>query len=133
MKAIAYLLSGVLATPGVLLAYYFWTVKEAISQGNLPKLLFFLLVHWVRMLEWGIWLILALVLVWVTMAFLPRYRWIGAVGMGLLALASLVEIFAVTGPPRSLDDLSFPALSVLALAVNIWLVCDGAPVLAWGN
>jgi len=35
MKAIPYILSGVLIAPGALLAYFTWTMKQAIRQESL--------------------------------------------------------------------------------------------------
>jgi hypothetical protein len=130
MKAIPYLLSGVLVAPGVLFAYFVWTMTQAIRQENFFKFLFYLLVQAVRMLEWGFGIVLLVVVAWIALAFVPKYRWLGALGMGVLAVVSLIEIFAATGPPKSLDDLSFPMLSVIGLALNAWLVWDGLPASA---
>jgi hypothetical protein len=128
MKAISYLLSGLLITPGALLAYYVWTVSQAIrqgEQGGLFKVLLYLLIHAVRMLEWGIYLIAAALVIWITLAFVPKYRWVGAIGMAVIALVSLVEFFVATGAPKTANDLSLPILSVAGLALNLWLVWDG--------
>jgi hypothetical protein len=133
MKSIPYLLSGVLIAPGVLLAYFLWTVTHAVRQETLWRALFYLLVQAVRMMEWGVWVIAAAVLLWLTLAFVPKYRWLGAIAMAVVAVVALVEMLTATGAPKSAEDLSVPLLSLTGFLINVWLVWDGAPVPAPGK
>jgi hypothetical protein len=133
MKAIPYLLSGVLIAPGVLLAYFIWTVKEAIRQASLFKFLVYLLVQAVQMMEWGIYVILAALALWITLAFIDKYRWLGALGMAVVAVLSLVVMLVTTSAPKSVGELWFPAMSAAGLAINVWLIWDGFSLPAPGK
>jgi hypothetical protein len=127
MKAIPYLLSGVLIAPGALLGYFIWTVKGSIEQGNIFKVIFFLFNQFILTIEWTMWFLLPAITAWLVLAFLEKYRWLGALGMGTVGILSLVEIFAGQAAPKSFNDISFPLVIVIGVAINIWLVWDGGP------
>lgn len=114
-----------LIAPGAVLAYGFWTLSEAIAQKNIFQFLWYLLVHLDALLRWGMWVIAALLVIWLGLAFLRDYRWLGALMMGLVALTSLVIFFWATGLPKQAGELFFPFLSLAGLAINAWLVWDG--------
>jgi len=124
VKILVYLASGIITLPGALLAYFVWTVKGMSDSKNIFDALFFLLVNAVRLLEWGILLILASLMIWLTLAFVPKYRFIGALGMSLVALATLTEFFIVWWPPRSPGDLFLPFISLTGLFLNLWLASE---------
>jgi hypothetical protein len=65
-----------------------------------------------------------------TLAFLPKYRLIGALGMAFVATASLIGVFVATGVPKALGELFIPALSLAGLLVNLWLIWAGATLLS---
>jgi hypothetical protein len=123
MRIFLYLLGGAFALPGAALAFFIWSVSGAAQQKGLLALLYYLLIYCLRMLDWGVWVILAVALLWLALVFVPKYRIIGAVIMALVALASLIEMLVMTGPPK-LDGLFFPSLSLIALAINIWIAWD---------
>jgi hypothetical protein len=129
LKAITYLLSALLIAPGAVLAYGFWTLTEAIRQNDMFKMLIYLLARALEVLEWGGWFTVGGGIIWLTLAFLPKYRMIGALGIALLAMVSLVEFFVATGLPKAPGELFIPALSLAGLIVNLWLVWDSATYL----
>jgi hypothetical protein len=123
MRIFLYFLGGAFALPGAALAFFIWSVSGAAQQKGLLALLYYLFIYCLRLLDWGIWIILAVALLWLALAFVPKYRIIGAVIMALVALTSLIEIFVMTGPPK-FDGLFFPALSLTSLFLNIWIIWD---------
>ena len=125
MKAIPYLLGGALIAPGALLAYFIWSVNGAIRQQSLLKFIIYLCKQFLFTLEWAYWFIFPAILVWLALAFIAKYRWLGALGMSVVAIASLIEFFAIGGPPKSINELFFPVMSASGLALNIWLAWDG--------
>ena len=126
MKIVLYLLSGVLTAPGAMLAYFFWTVIGASKQKGLAGLFFYALKHIYDTLVWGYWLVLPGFVIWLILAFLPKYRLIGASGMAIIAVISLIELFAAAGPPKSPDDLFIPVISLGGLSLNLWLIWSEA-------
>jgi hypothetical protein len=126
LKAITYLVGGFFIAPGAMLAYGFWTLTEAIRQDDVFKMLFFLLVRALQVLEWSGWFIVGGGIVWLVLAFLPKFRLVGAVSMAVMATASLVELFVVTGVPKEAGEFFIPALSLAGLLINLWLVWDSA-------
>lgn len=126
MKIILYLFGGVLVAPGAVLAYGFWTLIEAIHQDDFFKMLFYLFTRALQILEWGGWLIPAGAIVWLVLAFWRMSRVVGAFGTALVAAVSLAELLVVTGPPKAPGELFIPALSLVGLLIELWLVWDGA-------
>src|SRR5271170_472829 len=121
MTTLLYLFAGVITAPGALLAFYFWSVMGAARQQGWYELLRFLYHYFVRMMAWGLWLVVTVSIVWLAFAFMPKYRFVGASIMGVVALASLIEFFVVIGPSK-LGDFFFPIISFAGLSINIWIV-----------
>jgi hypothetical protein len=133
MKAVLipvlYLLGGVLTAPCALLAYFIWSVNGAIKQGNLFKFLLFMLMRMGQTMEWAVWIVAPLLNGWLVLAFLTKFRWIGASGMALVGVVALVEVYVVmaVAPTKEAPDYSFPAITVVGLLINLWIVWDAAP------
>lgn len=129
IKIILYLIAGILTAPGAALAYFVWTVDGATRQKNLFELLFFVFDRFIDTIAWSFWLLLPGVTIWLVFALVAKYRFVGASGMALIAVASLIVMFAVSGPPKASGDLFFPFLSLAGLLLNGWLVWT--QVAAW--
>lgn len=132
MRTILYFLAGLLTAPGALLAAFIWAVGGVARQKGWRGVFHFLWDNLVRLLDWGMWLILALLIAWLILAFVPKYRFIGALLMALVAVASLVEFFVTMKSPE-IGDLFFPLLSVTGLFLNLWLAWDGIAAVAKSN
>jgi hypothetical protein len=125
---ILYLLSGVLVAPGAALAYFICTVDAAAQKQNLIKLVFFVLIRMCQTLDWLMFIVAPALLVWLVLAFVAKYRWIGAGGMGLAALATLVGFVATWGFTGTVREGGpFVAAVVLGLGVCVWIAWDGWP------
>jgi hypothetical protein len=122
VKIVFYLLSGVLILPGVTLAYFYWTVIEASQKKGLWDLIIFLVKQAYHTLVWGWWMVVPGLLIWLSLAFFPKYRILGAGFMALVSAASIVEFFVATGLPRVADDLFIPAISLVGLSLSVWLI-----------
>jgi len=126
MKILLYLLGGVLIAPGAALTYFIWSVTGAIHQKNLMELLLFVMVRLLDTLIWAMWILLPLVIVWLVLAFLPKYRLIGASAMAGIALVSIVEMCVVAGSFKDPNNLFIPGLSLSGLFLNGWIVWSDA-------
>ena len=128
MKTILYLLSGVLVAPGVFLALFIWGVDKMIQEGvrrhNPVKALFHFLIRILQALDWAIWLVPFFLALWLALAFIPKYRFLGALMTVITAITSLIEIFVASSEPIRLDNIFFPALSMAGLLISLWLVWD---------
>ena len=124
IKAIFYLLGGAFILPGALLAYFLWTVTGATKQKNLFALIFFIFDHFVDLLKWAFWLIIPFLIIWLTLAFVAKFRICGAAPMAVLAFVSLIAMFAIGGPLKSAGELFIPFLSFAGFLINLWLVWD---------
>jgi hypothetical protein len=122
LKSILYLLSGVLILPGALLAYFFWTITGATKQKDLFAVIFFIFDHFIDLLMWALWFIIPALIIWLILAFIARFRIYGAGPMALLALVSLIAMFAAADPPKEAGELFIPVLSFAGLLINLWLV-----------
>ena len=134
MKPFLYLLSGVLVTPGLLLSLFIWLVSTTVADGeryqNLFRTLYHLAIRLLKLMDWGIVLIPIFATLWLVLAFIPQYRVYGAACTALVAVASLVGMFAIGSGQLKTDALFFPALSFAGLLISLWLVWKGlAPVL----
>jgi hypothetical protein len=121
MTTLLYLLAGILTAPGALFAFYFWSVMGLARQQGWYEALRFLYHYFVRMMDWGIWVFIVTVIVWIAFAFMPKYRFVGAAFMGLVAIASVIEYFIAMGFPK-IGDLFLPLLSVAGLFLNMWII-----------
>ncbi len=125
---ILYLLSGVFIAPGAALAYYICTINAAIRQGNLVKLVIFLLVRMCQTLDWVVFIVAPALIAWLVLAFIAKYRWIGAGGMALAALATLVGMVATWGFTNTATEGGpFTCAVVLGLGICLWIAWDGGP------
>jgi hypothetical protein len=122
LKIILYLVSGVLTAPGTLLAFFFWNVDSAARQKGLLQLLGFAFFRFLQLFDWLFVIILPVVILWLLLAFVPKYRVIGEGGMATIGAFSLILMFAL-GPHLEIpDDLFFPIISVAGFALNLWLI-----------
>lgn len=127
---ILYLLSGVLIAPGAALAYYICTIDAAIRQGNLIKLIFFVLIRMCQTMDWLMFIVAPALIAWLVLAFIAKYRWIGAGGMGLAAVATLVGLVATWGFANTATQGGpFTFAVVVGLGICLWIAWEGAP---WG-
>ena len=122
MKTLLYFLSGPLVVPGALLAYFFWTVTDATRQKNIFACLLFLFERFLDTLVWTTWIVLPGLILWVTLGFFPKYRWVGSSGVVLLAAVSIFEMFAASSTRITLDTSFVPVMSFIGLAINLWLI-----------
>jgi hypothetical protein len=126
MRPLAYLASGALVLPLVLLALYFQRIGQLIAAETLPRVLVrlledFLAAPWIALGS------LAGLLLWMILAVLPAYRYLGAWATVLAAAASLVRVFTGAGRPRDAGELALPLLAVAGLALAAWLAVADRP------
>jgi hypothetical protein len=126
VRALAYLASGALVLPLVLLALYFQLVGELIAAESLPRLLLrlldgFLAIPWVVVGSLGV------LAAWSILAVVPSYRYLGARATMLAAILALVRVFVGAGRPRDAGELVLPLLAAAGLAVAAWLSVSEGP------
>jgi hypothetical protein len=127
---ILYLLSGVMILPGAALAYFICTVHAAAQTQNLIKLVFFVLIRMCQTLDWLLFIVAPGLIAWLVLAFIAKYRWIGACEMALLAVATLAGFVATWGFTNTATEGGpFTAAVVLGLGICLWIAWDGGP---WG-
>jgi hypothetical protein len=125
---ILYLMSGVLIAPGAALAWFICSVHSVARQENLFKAVLTLLIRMCQTLDWAMFIVAPGLLVWLVLAFVAQYRWIGAGGMGLVAVATLVAFVVTWGFAKTMTDGGFlTVFTVVGLAINVWIVWDGWP------
>ena len=125
---ILYLLSGVLIMPGAALAYFICTVSAAARTQNLIKLIFFLLIRMCQTMDWVVFIVAPALIAWLVLAFLAQYRWIGASGMALAAVATLAGLVATWGlVGTATQGGPFTFAVVLGLGICLWIAWDGGP------
>ena len=125
---ILYLLSGVLIAPGAALAWFICSVHSVASQENLFKAVLTALIRMCQTMDWLLFVVAPALIAWLVLAFLERYRWIGAGGMGLAAVATLVGFVATWGFVNTATEGGpFTFAVVLGLAICVWIVWDGGP------
>ncbi|HEX4139975.1 MAG TPA: hypothetical protein VHY09_06475 [Candidatus Methylacidiphilales bacterium] len=123
---ILYLLGGVMIAPGAALAWFVWSVGSVASQKDLIHALWTALIRMIQALDWALFVVAPMLLVWLVLAFVAKYRWIGAGGMALAAVATLVSFLASMGIVRMVTEGDFfTAIAVVGLALNVWIVWDG--------
>jgi hypothetical protein len=125
---ILYLLSGVLIAPGAALAYFFCSVHEAARTQNLIKLIFFVLIRMCQTMDWLMFIVAPGLLVWLVLAFMAKYRWIGATEMALVAVATLAGFIYTAGVVRTVTEGGpFAFAVVLGMGICVWIAWDGGP------
>ena len=125
---ILYLLSGVLIAPGAALAYFICSVHQAARTQNLIKLIFFVLVRMCQTMDWVMFIVAPGLLVWLVFAFVPKYRWIGATEMAVVAGATLAGFVATWGFTNTASEGGpFAFAVVLGLGICVWIAWDGGP------
>jgi len=125
---ILYLLSGVLIAPGAALAWFICSVHSVASQENLFKAVLTALIRMCQTMDWLLFVVAPALIAWLVLAFLERYRWIGAGGMGLAAVATLVGFVATWGFVNTATEGGpFTFAVVLGLAICVWIAWDGGP------
>ena len=125
---ILYLLGGVLIAPGAALAWFICSVHSVASQQDLFKAVLTALIRMCQALDWLMFVVAPGLLVWLVLAFLAKYRWIGAGGMAVAAVATLVAFVVTWGFLKTSTDGGFlTVFAVVGLAINVWIVWDGWP------
>jgi len=125
---ILYLLSGVLIAPGAALAWFICSVHSVASQENLFKAVLTALIRMCQTMDWLLFVVAPALIAWLVLAFLERYRWIGAGGMGLAAVATLVGFVATWGFVNTATEGGpFTFAVVLGLGICVWIAWDGGP------
>ena len=125
---ILYLLSGVLIAPGAALAWFICSVHSVASQENLFKAVLTALIRMCQTMDWLLFVVAPALIAWLVLAFLERYRWIGAGGMGLAAVATLVGFVTTWGFVNTATEGGpFTFAVVLGLAICVWIAWDGGP------
>ena len=95
------------------------------SQQNLFKAVLTALIRMVQAMDWLMFVVAPGLLVWLVLAFVAKYRWIGAGGMGLVAVAVLVAFVATWGFLKTVTDGGFlTVFAFVGLAINAWIVWE---------
>ena len=125
---ILYLLSGVMIAPGAALAWFICSVHSVASQQNLFKAVLTALIRMVQAMDWLMFVVAPGLLVWLVLAFVAKYRWIGAGGMGLAAGATLVAFLVTWGFAKTvMEGGPFTFAVVIGLGICVWIAWDGGP------
>ena len=121
MRKFAYLISLLLLLPTLVLACIFVIFGHVIAATSLFDFLF-------RLLMDAIWTVplvglglLAVLLGLLVAGLSEQLRWIAALCVALLALASSAVVMAFSGVPDSLDGWLFFLPSFVSFGIGIWL------------
>ncbi len=76
-------------------------------------------------MDWLMFVVAPALIVWLVLAFLAKYRRIGAGGMGLVAVVALIEFVVFYGPVRTISEGCLFSVPLIAgLALNGWMVWE---------
>lgn len=125
---ILYLLGGVLIAPGAALAWFICSVHSVASQQDLFKAVLTALIRMCQALDWLMFVVAPGLLVWLVLAFVAKYRWIGAAEMAVVAVATLAGFIYSAGVLRTVTEGGpFAFAVVLGLGICVWIAWDGSP------
>lgn len=123
MRPFLYLLSLILALPGVGLAVAFLILGEAIATQSLPGFLGALLEMVVWLIPWGVLASLAALVALVIAGVTSRFRWLASACVAVLAIGSSIVVLAVTTIHDNFSpgQLPFFIPAVVSACIGIWL------------
>lgn len=130
MRATLYLLSLLLALPGVLAALAVQALMEAIAQPNLLEAFFFVVRRMALGVTWHLWGALAVLALLTGLAFFPAHRWVGAGVISLAALVSTIYLLVQIGLPPEFGQTVLYWGGLLALGITVWLLATD-PLVPW--
>ena len=123
LKIVLYLFGGLLTAPGTLLAFFIWNVDQAARQKGLLEFLWFAFWRFLELFQWLFAIVIPVLILWLVLAFLPKYRVIGESGDG--SGWSRLDRYD-DGDRRAAEASSlrweFPCCRWRGVALNLWLI-----------
>lgn len=129
MRALLFLLSFLLALPGVALAAIFLIIGNAIGTHSLFGFLAALLHTFVGLMPWGLLALLVAGSTLLIAGFSDRLRWLASVSVAALAVASsaVVLVMTIAHDNFGLDQLPFHVPAALSAMIGIGLAWRERP------
>ena len=129
MRAVLYLLSLVLALPGIGLAAALLILGSAISTHSWWGFFGVLLDTAAWLLPWGLLACMLALLALFVGGLMPRFRWLASSCVAFLALASSAVVLAITTSHGefSSEKLTFFGPAVISAALSTWIAAREWP------
>ena len=129
MRPLLYLLSLVLALPGIALAAAFLILGNAIAAHSLLGFLGALLDTFVWLFPWGLLIGTAVFLALAIGGVMARFRWLASASVAVLAIGSslVVLVLDVTHGNFSPGQLTFFLPALVSASVSLWLAASEWP------
>lgn len=123
MRPLLYLLSLVLAIPGVGLAAAFLVLGSAISSKSLLGFLDVLLETAAWLLPWGLLACFMVLIALVIGGLSTRFRWLASSCVAILAIGSSIVVLTLTTVHHNFspEQLYFFVPAIVSASLSIWL------------
>ena len=128
MRPLLHLLSIILTLPSVAIAGIVSILGHAIAKHSLLGFLGDLLDAFIWLIPWGLLAILLALLALILGGFFPRFRWLAALCVAILAIGSTIVVLAQTDLSSfSTDQLPFFLPAVMSASLAVWLAVTEFP------
>ena len=121
MRAALHILATIVVLPYVVLAFGFVILGHSIYSGSMLSFFDTLLAHAVWIIPWGLIAFACVMVLVAVLGMIPRFRWLGAVCLCVLAGASLGVIVIGSTPRVDSSQLLFLLPCMVVLIVGAWL------------
>ena len=120
MRAAFHILAVVVLLPYLVLASGFLILGHAISSSSLVSSIDTLFTHALWVLEWGIYAAVVGIVMLTLLGIVPRYRWLGALCLAVLAAASALSIAIVPRRTFGLWEWLYLVPCIAVLLFGLW-------------
>jgi hypothetical protein len=128
MRPLLHLLSVILVLPGVALAGFVTILGHAIATQSLLGFFGDLLAVLMWLVPWGLLVFFGTLLALVLGALSTRFRWLAALCVAVLAIASTVVVLALTAHASfSIEEFWFFVPAIISALIALWLVVTEFP------
>jgi hypothetical protein len=124
MRPLLHLVSFALMLPGFIFASGFIVFGHAIAGGTLSEFFMRLLSGAAWLLNWGIFAAGTFLTVVLVGGFFARTRWLAALGVAILSIASAIVLIALGSQPFSSGRWLFLLPGIASFCISGWLARD---------
>jgi hypothetical protein len=121
MHALLHLVSVILLLPGLFLSIAVALFSRATAQKSLVDFFFKLLEEAGNLLQWGLLVVLALLVLIVGAGFSNRFRWLAGLVVASLAILSAALLIGLSSSPVTFDNMVFLFPGFISLSIGAWL------------
>ena len=121
MRGALHILAVAVLLPYLALAFGFLVLRHSISSGTLLSFFETLIAHAGRFAQWGIYVAAFAILVLALLGLIPRFRWLGALCLTVLAASSLLVIAFAPTTGFEFGHWLFLLPCALVLLFGVWL------------